>query len=674
MRKLFLNSILGLLFFSCVFGQGFLKRNGQTIVNGNGDEILLRGMGLGGWMLQEGYMLQTSAFANAQYEIRTKIEELIGEEGTNTFYEAWLANHCRKVDIDSLKAWGFNSIRLPMHYNLFTLPIEDEPVSGENTWLSKGFEMTDQLLEWCEANNLFLILDLHAAPGGQGYESSISDYNPLKPSLWESSENRAKTVALWRKLAERYAAESWIGGYDLINETNWDLPSNAMLKELYIDITQAIREVDTNHLLFIEGNWFANDFTGLVPPWDDNMAYSFHKYWSYNDQNSIQWVLDIRNNYNVPIWCGEAGENSNYWFTSAIKLLERNNIGWAWWPLKKVESISGPLSVKKSAGYQTLLDYWSGNGSKPSVQFATNALMGLAENLKLENCQFQKDVIDAMFRQVQTNETKPYKEHRLPGTLPAAEFDLGTYGYTYYDSDIADYHVSSGTYTTWNNGWTFRNDGVDIEKSNDAQGSPYSIGWISNNEWLGYSVYIEEASSYDIIFRIASMNGGGKIKLLLNKQAVTGNIEVPKTNGWYNWQDLEINDLKLESGLQFIQLVFVQSGFNLNQIKFIADTNGIENDDKQPLHFSLSQNYPNPFNNFTIIPFKLEKPARAKISIFDVKGRIIRQLVDDRFGTEAQEIIWDGTDQMSNLIVSGIYFYRLQVGTKSETKSMVFLK
>ena len=121
-------------------------------------------------------MLQTAGFANAQHQIRERIELLIGKEATDEFYQAWLTNHVTKADIDSLKAWGFNSVRLPMHYNLFTLPIEEEPVRGEHTWLEQGFELTDQLIEWCKANEMYVILDLHAAPGGQGYDEGISDY------------------------------------------------------------------------------------------------------------------------------------------------------------------------------------------------------------------------------------------------------------------------------------------------------------------------------------------------------------------------------------------------------------------------------------------------------------------------------------------------------------------
>ena len=228
-----------ILFSSTAFGQGFLRTDGRIIVNDNG-EVLLRSINLGGWMLQEGYMLKTTGFASAQHQIRKAFEQVAGKSNTDIFYDAWLENHVQRVDIDSLASWGFNSVRLPMHYNLFTLPIEDEPVSGMNTWLQRGFELTDSLVEWCRSNEMYVILDLHAAPGGQGYEQGISDYDPSKPSLWESEANRQKTVALWKRIAEHYADEPVIAGYDLINEPNWQLPANAALRELYMRITEAI--------------------------------------------------------------------------------------------------------------------------------------------------------------------------------------------------------------------------------------------------------------------------------------------------------------------------------------------------------------------------------------------------------------------------------------------------
>ena len=276
MRKLI---VFIVSFWTVSLSAQYVHTNGKAIVKGNGDTLLIRAMGVGGWMVQEGYMLQTASFASPQHKIRDTIQDLIGLAATDAFYDAWLENHFSKSDVDSLAAWGFNAVRVPMHYNLFTLPIQDEPVVGQNTWLTKGFDLLDSVVKWSEDAGIYVILDLHAAPGGQGYDSGISDYDPSKPSLWENAFNKSKTVALWKKLAEHFANDTTIAGYDLINEPNWNLPGGGPLRALYEDITDSIRSVDTNHLIFIEGNWFANTFTGLTPPWDNNMAYSPHKYW-----------------------------------------------------------------------------------------------------------------------------------------------------------------------------------------------------------------------------------------------------------------------------------------------------------------------------------------------------------------------------------------------------------
>ena len=384
--------ILFLVTSSIVQSQTFLHRDGQNIVDKNGNNVLLRGLGLGGWMVQEGYMLQTGDFAGPQHVIKQNIENLIGKEKTKEFYDAYLANGITKRDIDSLAAWGFNSVRLPMHYNLYTPPIEDE-INDEIIWLDKGFQMTDDLLEWCKANKMYLILDLHATPGGQGNDANISDYDKSKPSLWESEANQKKMIALWRKLAERYKNEPWIGGYDIINEPNWnftgknkngcDETSNAPLRELMIAITKTIREFDTNHIIFIVGNCWGNNYEGILPVWDDNMVLSFHKYWNFNTIKSIQKMLDYRSQYNIPIWLGESGENSNVWFKESISLVESNNIGWAFWPMKKIENIAGVTSVTKNTEFEIIQNYWKDGGEKPTEAFAFNGLMQLAENYKM---------------------------------------------------------------------------------------------------------------------------------------------------------------------------------------------------------------------------------------------------------------------------------------------------
>ncbi len=569
--------LLGIaLAFSCETPKkNFLKAQGHHIVDGRGDTIILRGMGLGGWMLQEGYMFQLG-FIGQQYRIRQHIEDLIGEDETARFYAQWLANHTRKADIDSMAAWGFNSIRLPMHYNLYTLAVEDEPEPGTNTWLDEGFVLTDSLLEWCKANRMYLILDLHAAPGGQGNDLNISDRNPDKPSFWQLDANREKTIALWRKLAERYADEEWMGGYDVLNETNWGFEdstdvlgireqTNAPLRQFLVDVTHAIREVDTNHIIYLEGNGFANNYNGIFPKWDDNLVLSFHKYGNPNVQESIQRFLDLREEHDIPLWLGESGENSNTWFTEAIALCERNGIGWTWWQNKKM-GINQPLEIKAPNGYGRLLDYWSGKGEKPSRDDARRILDEWLENLKLENNIFHPDVVDAMFRQVTPHGPIPFAENRIAeGTvLPAIDFDLGGQRIAYYDTDTASYHFTPGVDTQGNRGRSYRNDGVDIRS--DSTG--YHVFHIEDGEWLHYTLDVAEAGLTRLVLRLASSSEQGRVAIRIDGQPVSETLSVPNTGGERNWNDVELPIPAPGPGKHTLQIIAETGGFNFKSIAF----------------------------------------------------------------------------------------------------------
>lgn len=565
--------LIGLLLITMLsWGQG-LKADGKKIVNSNGEEVLLRGMGPGGWQIMEGYMMNTSGVAGSQHEIKEKLIELMGETNTETFFKKWRENHFTKRDVDSLAAWGFNSIRIPMHYNLFTLPIEDEPVAGENTWRETGFELIDDVLEWSAPHNIYVILDMHATPGGQGTGSEINDYDPTKPSLWESQGNRDKLVALWTRIADRYKDNEWIGGYDLINETHWDLgDQNVLLREVYEDITTGIRGVGDDHILYIEGNSYANDHRGLLPPWDDNLVYSFHKYWSFNNENDVDWILPLREEHSVPLWMGESGENSNTWFTDAISLFENNNIGWAWWTMRKVGDIDSPYAVDINPGYQNILNYWRGEGSKPTSQETFDGMMQLAENLLVENSRYRKDVPDAIIRQVQTDETIPYhgKPSEIPGIVYASDFDLGQNNFAYYDIDVADYNLSTGEYKPWNSGWSYRNDGVDIEKNNETTSSNgFNIGFVHKGEWTKYSVQVDETAAYTAKVRLASQETGGAFFLSLNDQEVTMNQTVNSTGGWTEYSTFEVSDIALEEGQHSLKLHFSNNTpFNITSIAF----------------------------------------------------------------------------------------------------------
>ncbi|WBX97759.1 cellulase family glycosylhydrolase [Chryseobacterium gambrini] len=548
-----------------------LKTQGEKIINDKGENIQLRGLGLGGWMLQEGYMLKTADFAGPQYKIKEKIAELIGEDGMNEFYKAYLKNGITRQDIDFLKKAGFNSIRLPMHYNLYTLPIEKESKKGENTWLEEGFKMTDDLLKWCADNKMYLILDLHAAPGGQGNDVNISDNDKSKPSLWESEENQKKTIALWKKLAERYKDSPWIGGYDLINEPNinftgkningTDEMSNAPLWKLQKEITEAIRTVDKKHIIIIEGNGWGNNYNGLTPLWDNNMVFSFHKYWNNNDEATLKFALDLREKHKIPIWLGETGENSNVWFTELIQLLDKHNIGYAFWPMKKIDNIAGITNVKITPEYQKLLDYWKNGGEKPSKEFAKKALMQIAENYKFSNVEVKNDVIDAMFRQTKDGSTKPFRNLQAPGKIFATDYDLGRMGSAYSDKDFINLWVSDpAKRSEWNSGNQLRNDGVDIYRTKDNE---YYVVKTESGEWLQYTINSKADKTYTFDIKYASENDA-KIRIEDASGKLLTTVSLASTGGNEIWKTASAKGIHLKKGENKIRIYFENDGVNLN--------------------------------------------------------------------------------------------------------------
>jgi len=508
----------------------FLRAQGTRIVDESGAPVILRGMGLGGWMLQEGYMLDIDG-TGTQRSIHARVAGLIGAEKADAFYQAWRDNHTTKADIDAMARWGFNAVRLPMHYALYTLPVDEEPVAGGQTWVEEGFRRTDDLLAWAKANDLYLILDLHAAPGGQGNDDNIADRDPAKPSLWDDPRHQDRMVALWKKLAERYKDEPYIAAYDIINEPNWGFADpddrngckeegNAPLKDLLVRTTRAIREVDTRHIIVIEGNCWGNNYRGVLDdgPWDDNLVISFHKYWNATTRDSIADVLTLRERHGMPLWLGETGENSNDWFARTVALVEGEGIGWAWWPLKKIR-YNNPLQIVPNDGYRRVLAYWKGEGPRPSAEEAEAALMRFASHdVRHENNLRHPDVVDALFRAPHSDQSAPFKAHAVGaagGDIAAVDFDMGRDGVAYHDLTPANQHISDGgERVVWNPAMAYRNDGVDLGRGADGR---LHVAGMRKGEWLKYTFDAAEAGTYRLAL---AGRGRGRVSLVLNGVAV----------------------------------------------------------------------------------------------------------------------------------------------------------
>ena len=652
-----------ILFFlaTCMsFSQGFLHNVDGEIVEGNGEPILLRGFGLGGWLVPEGYMLHNQAWI-AGFESPTEIEnhviDLIGVDAAEDFWNLYRENYVAQADIDQIAEWGFNHIRVPFHYKQF--------YDSTGTETPMGYAIIDELISWCEPYNMYIILDMHCAPGGQN-GGPISDSDGTA-RLWLEESNKELTIQIWKEIATYYSDNTLIGGYDLINEPV--LPGGVSLeefKQLYVDITNAIREVDTNHLLFIEGNWYGTDFAGLTPPWDENMSYSFHKYWGQTDLSTIQSYINMRNNYGVPLWMGESGENSNHWYYEVFKLLEENNIGWNFWTHKKVDKITSPFSAYVSPQYQIVIDYLSGNSSQPDPNIAGMGLTSFANSLKIENCLLRRGVVAALTDPEYGEVTKPYVPHSIPGTIPAAYYDVGARGLSYSDSDY--WNDGDGGY---NDGWVFRNDGVDVEGS-DNLNIPYTVGWTEAGEWLGYTIQDVSPGTYNVTFSIAAPNSGGIFYAQLSGQNL-GVIDVPATGGWYNWEDLPAQTITLSEGEKFLKIQIVQAGFNIQSVTF-DPVLSIRNQRLNPGKFLLGKPYPNPFNPSVKLNLTIEKQGEFQIKIHNVKGELIR-IWNRTFTQKGNHTInWDAIDNLGISVPSGIFFISVENSTEVQREKVILLR
>jgi hypothetical protein len=243
--------------------------------------------------------------------------------------------------------------------------------------------------------------------------------------------------------------------------------------------------------------------------------------------------------------------------------MESNDIGWSWWTHKQLNDIDDPYIIPSNPGYDKVLDYWRGEGSRPSESEAEEAFLQLAEDAKAENCTFHKDVIDAMFRQTTTKKTKPFTNNKIPGLIYATDYDMGRVNHAWYDND----YTNTDFNTTTNHGGEYRNDGVDIEVCRDTVSNGYNVGWIEDNEWLKYTVEVTKSGVYTISFRLASDREEGKLFLEIDGVKKGDIMHVTSTGGLNNWETLDLGTVHLNKSEHAFRIFFDSGGFNLNYIE-----------------------------------------------------------------------------------------------------------
>ena len=364
--------------------------SGKQIIEPNGNAMILKGTNLGNWLVPEGYMFKLGQ-VNAPHQIDEMLHQLVGPDSLQAFWTKYLDNYITHDDIRYLKRIGCNHIRLPFNYKLFT----DDVYMGQR---NAGFKYFDRVLDWCRQENLYVLLDMHCAPGGQTGDNIDDSYG--YPWLFFSQAEQDKMSEIWTRIAERYKNDPIVIGYDVINEPlahyfKEEIPDyNHRLYMLYKRMVADIRKVDKKHSLYLEGSVWAGDFGVFETIPDDNIVYEFHKYWFDVSQKAIQDYIDFSNKHNVPIYIGETGENTDEWISDFTKLLNANSISWAYWPYKKMNNTRGIMNFEQPENYDLIIKFSESDRSSykslrenmPDRVKVQQALNQYLENCKYKNC------------------------------------------------------------------------------------------------------------------------------------------------------------------------------------------------------------------------------------------------------------------------------------------------
>jgi endoglucanase len=248
-----------------VTASAFLRTSGSEFLDGDGRPVLLRGVCLGGWLNMENFI---TGYAGNETLMRREVCRVLGEDRSDAFFERLLTKFFAEEDAAFLGAQGFNLARIAIGYK----HLEDDARPFEIK--EDGFRHLDRAIEALARHGVYSIVDLHALPGAQNHHWH-SDNPTHLPAFWEHPHFQDRVVHLWQAIASRYRDHPWVAGYNLLNEPADE--SRQVVGPFYRRLVAAIREIDPNHIVFLDGNTYATEFDVFEEPFE-NAVYTLHDY------------------------------------------------------------------------------------------------------------------------------------------------------------------------------------------------------------------------------------------------------------------------------------------------------------------------------------------------------------------------------------------------------------
>ncbi|UYN95409.1 MAG: glycoside hydrolase family 5 protein [Enhydrobacter sp.] len=390
MRLLLIVGFTLLAWVQSAGAEGLVRTEGRNFVASDGSVLRLKGISLGNWLMPEGYMFKFEV-AKSPRLIHGAFERLLGAERAAAFWRTYRDSYITEEDIRFIKSVGFNMVRVPLHWRLFMT--EDGTIEGE------GWTLLDRVVGWARAAGLYVIPDLHAAPGGQ---TGINhDDGPGYPLMFYVPRHRALTVKLWRAIAERYAGDPTILGYDVLNEPiapYHDVATlNPRLEPFYRQVTAAIRAVDPRRVVILAAGQWSSSFDMLGPPFADNLAYTYHSFWASTKRDSIQRHLNFANRHNVPLFLGETGELTDEWNAEFRKLHEAHGIGWSFWTYKNLDTSSTVVSIPRPQGWNEIVAFADGRRrDRPAAETVDRAIAQYLDGIEFRNGVVRRGYLESL--------------------------------------------------------------------------------------------------------------------------------------------------------------------------------------------------------------------------------------------------------------------------------------
>lgn len=411
MKLTFITIIAGLLAMSASCGKSaaatdtverdFLRVQGTDIVDSHGEKFYIKGTNLGNWLNPEGYMFGFGR-TTSPHMIDLALRQAVGPTEARRFWQRFKDNYITAADFRFIAGTGANTIRVPFNYRLFTA----EDYMGLND-PEEGFRRLDSCVVWARDNGLRLILDMHDCPGGQTGDNIDDSYG--YPWLMTDTVAQRQFIDIWRSIAARYADEDVILGYELANEpvaTYWEGAErdslNSALEPLYKRAVSAIREVDTNHIVLLGGpQW--NSYFGNFTDWqfDPNIMYTCHRYGGPATAEAIGEYISFRDKTGLPMYMGEIGHNTDEWMSDFVDVMRDNNIGYTFWPYKKLGD-SSMTGIRVPEGWEELRAF---------VEAPRGSYGELREARKLCSQERAAALLDAYIRGAQADSMQVYQNY-----------------------------------------------------------------------------------------------------------------------------------------------------------------------------------------------------------------------------------------------------------------------